>query len=59
VVESEHHRRAPEGRWYTHTQAVELLATAGFVEVELFRGFTHEPVHPEDRLFWVTARRPA
>jgi SAM-dependent methyltransferase len=58
VVESEHHRRSPEGRWYTHGQARELLATAGFIEVELFHGFTHEPVHPDDRLFWFTARRP-
>lgn len=58
VVESEHHRRSPEGRWYTQDQAIELLTTAGFVGVELFHGFTHEPVRPDDRLFWFTARRP-
>ena len=58
VVESEHHRRSPEGRWYTQSQAVELLSSTGFVDVELFHGFTPEPVHPDDRLFWFTARRP-
>jgi SAM-dependent methyltransferase len=58
VVESEHHRRSPEGRWYTQDQAVELLVAAGFVDVELYRGFTHEPVRPDDRLFWFTARHP-
>jgi SAM-dependent methyltransferase len=57
VLESEHHRRSPEGRWYTQPQAIELLTAAGFVEVELFHGFTHEPVRPDDRLFWFTARR--
>jgi SAM-dependent methyltransferase len=58
VIESEHHRRSPEGRWYTQAQAVELLTSAGFVDVELFHGFTHEPVREDDRLFWFTARRP-
>ena len=58
VVESEQHRRSPEGRWYTQAQATELLATAGFVDIALFHGFTHEPVRPDDRLFWFTARHP-
>lgn len=58
LIESEHHRRSPEGRWYTQAQAAELLTTAGFVDVALFHGFTHEPPHPDDRLFWFTARRP-
>lgn len=58
VIESEHHRRSPEGRWYTQAQAAELLSSAGFIEIELFHGFTHDPVRPDDRLFWFTARRP-
>jgi ubiquinone/menaquinone biosynthesis C-methylase UbiE len=58
VIESEQHRRSPEGRWYTQAQARELLTAAGFVEVELFHGFTHEPVGSDDRLFWFTARHP-
>jgi hypothetical protein len=58
VIASEHHSRSPEGRWYTQTQATELLASAGFVDIELFHDFTHEPVRPDDRLFWFTARHP-
>ena len=58
VIDTEHHRRSPEGRWYTQDQATELLADAGFVEIERFHGFTHDPAGSDDRLFWVTARRP-
>jgi SAM-dependent methyltransferase len=59
VVGSEYHQRSPEGRWYTQPQAIELLRGAGFVDVQLFHGFTHEPARPDDRLFWFTAQRPA
>jgi SAM-dependent methyltransferase len=58
VVDTEEHRRSPEGRWYSQPQATELLEAAGFVEIELFRGFSFEPAEPSDRLFWFTARRP-
>jgi hypothetical protein len=58
LLASEHHRRSPEEQWYTQAQAVELLATAGFIDIELFHGFTHEPVRPDDRMFWFTARHP-
>lgn len=58
LLASEHHRRSPEGRWYTQAHAAELLTTAGFIDIELFHGFTHERVRPDDRLFWFTARHP-
>jgi SAM-dependent methyltransferase len=58
VIESEHHQRSPEGRWYRQDQARSLLGSAGFVDIELFHGFTHDAADPEDRLFWFTAVRP-
>jgi SAM-dependent methyltransferase len=59
LVATEEHRRSPEGRWYTQAQAVELLTGAGLVDVQLFSGFTHDPVEPDDRLFWALGVKPA
>jgi SAM-dependent methyltransferase len=58
VIETEHQRRSPEGRWYTQDQAVELLTTAGLTDVELFSGFTTEPAQPDDRLFCAMGVKP-
>lgn len=58
VIETEHQRRSPEGRWYTQEQAIELLTAAGLVDVELFREFTTEPARPDDRLFCAMGVRP-
>jgi SAM-dependent methyltransferase len=51
VVRTEHHRRSPATRWYTHAQVEALYARAGFVDVRLLHGFTFEPVRPDDTLF--------
>lgn len=58
VISSEHHRRSPEGRWYRPEQVRDLLVAAGFEDVQLFSGFTHEPVKPDDRLLWALAVKP-
>ncbi len=58
-VATEEHRRSPEGRWYTRAQAVQLLEGAGLVDVQLFSGFTHDPVRADDRLFWALGVAPA
>lgn len=59
LAAEELHRRSPATRSYTQTQARALFEQAGFVEVQLFSGFTFDPVKPEDGVFAVTGRRPA
>jgi SAM-dependent methyltransferase len=58
IIVTERQRRSPEGRWYTQQQAVELLRSAGLVDVELFSGFTTEPARPDDRLFCALGVKP-
>jgi len=58
VVESELHRRSPEGRWYSQAQAAELFAQAGFADIEVCHGFTRSPAIPDDRIFCVLGVRP-
>lgn len=59
VIQTEHHRRSPEGRWYTQAQASELFGAAGCAGIRLFQGFTHEPAREQDRLYCVLGERPA
>lgn len=58
VIEREHHRRSPEGRWYSHEQAAALLRSAGLDQVQLFGGFSTEPALPDERLFCAIGVRP-
>jgi SAM-dependent methyltransferase len=59
MIASELHRRSPATRWYTQSQAVELLERAGFVDVRLQGGFTDRPATPDDDpLFTIFGRRP-
>lgn len=58
IVASEEHVQSPELRWYTQEQIVQLLQEAGFANIRLRSGFTHELIKPEDTLFTVTAERP-
>jgi SAM-dependent methyltransferase len=55
VIATEAHRRCPEGRWYTQTQAVDLFRRAGFDDIKLLSGFTREPAIEDDTLFTVVA----
>jgi len=57
VVQTERHRRSPEGRWYSQAQAAELFRAAGFRNIRLFHGFTQEPAQEEDRLYCVLGER--
>jgi len=57
VISSEFHRQSPATRWYTQDQVRALLAEAGFVDVQLFKGFTGEPASHDDWLFVVVAQR--
>jgi ubiquinone/menaquinone biosynthesis C-methylase UbiE len=58
VVQAEHHRRSPEGRWYTQPQASGLFRAAGFSGIRLLSGFTREPAREQDRLYCVLGERP-
>lgn len=57
VVESEHHRRSPATRAYTQEQALVLYRQAGFRNIEVYGGFTAEPVSAGDNVFTVIGRR--
>jgi SAM-dependent methyltransferase len=43
IIQTEHLRRAPSGRWYTQEQAIELLKDSRFSEVRMFSGFSRSP----------------
>jgi ubiquinone/menaquinone biosynthesis C-methylase UbiE len=58
IIQSEHQRRSPEGRWYTQAQASQLFRDAGFTNIQLFHEFTPEPVLENDRLFCVLGMKP-
>ncbi len=53
VVAEERHQRSPATRSYTQEQARELFERAGLVDVELYSGFSWEPVKHDDTLFTV------
>ena len=57
VVAEELHRRSPATRSYTQAQARALFERAGLVDVELYSGFSGEPVKPEDTLFTAVGSR--
>jgi len=59
IIETEEHRRSPAARWYTQAQAAALYADAGFVDVRVTEGFTHEPATADARVFTVFGHRPA
>jgi hypothetical protein len=58
VVETSHHQRSPEGRWYSQEQARELYRAAGLRDVRLHHDFTHEPARPDSKLFCALGVKP-
>jgi ubiquinone/menaquinone biosynthesis C-methylase UbiE len=58
VIASEHYARSPALRWYTQAQAADLYRAAGFTNIHLTKGFSHEPASAEDMLFSVFGTRP-
>jgi hypothetical protein len=58
VIESEVHEQAPATRTFTREEAISLLESAGFKDIQLFSGFTFEPVKPEDTLFSMIGIKP-
>ena len=57
VIESEVHEQAPATRSFTRAEAVALCKQAGFKDIQLFSGFTFEPVKQDDTLFSIVATR--
>ena len=58
VIESEVHEQAPATLSYTQAEAVALFEGAGFKDIQIFSGFTFDPVKPEDTLFSVIGIKP-
>ena len=58
VIESEMHEQAPGTRSFTREEAIALFESAGFKDIQLFSGFTFEPVKPEDTLFSIIGVKP-
>ena len=58
IIQTDHQRRSPEGRWYTQAQAIQLYDDAGLTGIQLFHGFTHEPARDDDRLFCALGVKP-
>lgn len=58
LLAEEHHQRSPAVRWYSQSEAAALYKKTGFQEVQLFKGFTHDPATPEDMLFSMVGIRP-
>ena len=58
MIQADHQRRSPEGRWYTQAQAIQLFRDAGFANIQLFHEFTHEPARDSDKLFCALGVKP-
>lgn len=59
VVAVEHHRRSPANRSYRQAQARELFADVGFVDINVWRGFTQDDARTDDLLFTLVGVRGA
>lgn len=57
TVRTETHVQSPELRWYSQEQAVHLLRDAGFVNIQLFSGFSRQPATVDETLFSILAER--
>lgn len=58
VITSEHHQWSPATRWYSQGQATQLYQDAGFTNIQVFKGFTHEPATEVDTVFTVLGQKP-
>ena len=58
TIASEHHLRSPATREYTQRQALDLYIQAGFVDLQVYKGFTHEQASEDDEIFTISGVRP-
>jgi ubiquinone/menaquinone biosynthesis C-methylase UbiE len=57
VVYTEDHRRSPELRNYSLAQIRQMLAEAGFTEVEAVSGYSSDPATEDDGYFCIIGKR--
>jgi ubiquinone/menaquinone biosynthesis C-methylase UbiE len=58
VISSEHHLRSPATREYTQNQAQDLYTEAGFLNLRIYKGFSHAPVTQEEEIFTICGMKP-
>jgi len=58
VIETEIHEQTPATRSYDQEEAIALFEQAGFKDIQIYSGFTFDPVKPEDTLFSVMGIKP-
>ncbi len=58
VVASEYHQRSPATREYSQKQALDLFIQAGFVDLRIYKGFTHEQAIDTDEIFPICGVKP-
>ena len=58
IIASEHHAKSPATREYTQSQAQDLYAKAGFVDIRIYKGFTRLPASAKEELFSIIGKKP-
>jgi SAM-dependent methyltransferase len=58
VIESEIHEQVPATRSFSPEEAIALFEQAGFKDIQLFSGFSFEPIKTEDALFSIIGIKP-
>lgn len=51
ITRTELHSRSPAVRWYSQHEVLDLYEEAGFTDVQMFSGFTHERAMEDDSIF--------
>jgi hypothetical protein len=51
IIRLEEHERSPSVRWYSQAEALDLYREAGFTDLQVFKGFTHEPAAEQEDFF--------
>jgi ubiquinone/menaquinone biosynthesis C-methylase UbiE len=58
IISTEHHLRSPATREYSQRDALELFIQAGFVDLRMYKGFTHEQASAEDEISTICGVKP-
>jgi SAM-dependent methyltransferase len=58
VIASEYHQRSPATRQYSQRQALDLYIQAGFVDLRVYQGSTHEQAIASDEIFTISGVKP-
>ena len=57
IIATEHHKRSPATREYTQRQAQDLYINAGFVDINVYKGFTRLRASAGDEIFSITGKK--